>query len=40
MGTQPAEESLPWFVRAVIFVAILVVLFIIGVDLVAFAAAW
>lgn len=40
MGNTTADSSLPWFVKAVIAVALLVVLFIIGIDLLAFAAAW
>jgi hypothetical protein len=31
---------MPWFVKVVVAIALLVVLFIIGVDLLTFAAAW
>ena len=40
MSNSAADGSLPWFVKVVIAVALLVVLFIIGVDLLTFAAAW
>lgn len=40
MSNTTADGSLPWFVKVVIAVALLVVLFIIGIDLLAFAAAW
>jgi len=33
-------QSLPWFVKLIIAVAVLVVLFILGIDLLTFAAAW
>jgi len=35
--TPAADESMPWFLKAIIFVAVLVVLFIVGVDLLTFA---
>ena len=39
--SSPADDgSLPWFVKAIIVVALVVVLFIIGIDLLTFAAAW
>ena len=34
------SQSLPWFVKLIIAVAVLVALFIIGIDLLTFAAAW
>ena len=40
MSSTNTEDSLPWFVKAVIAVALMVVLFIIGIDLLTFAAAW
>jgi len=39
MANTAADQSLPWFVKAVILAALLVVLFIIGIDLLTFAAA-
>lgn len=41
MGMSNASEdgSLPWFVKAIMLVAALVALFIIGIDLIAFAGA-
>jgi hypothetical protein len=35
--TPAADESMPWFLKAVILFAVLVVLFIVGVDLLTFA---
>ncbi|WP_269750334.1 hypothetical protein [Halosimplex litoreum] len=35
--TPAADQSMPWFLKAIILVAVLVVLFIIGVDLLTFA---
>jgi hypothetical protein len=35
-----SNESLPWFVKAIIVVAVLVVLFIVGIDLLTFAGAF
>ena len=35
-----ADGSLPWFVKVVIGVALLIVIFIVGIDLLTFAAAW
>lgn len=40
MGNADDDDSLPWFLKVIIAVALLVVLFIIGVDLLAFMAAW
>ena len=40
MSGTTADDSLPWFVKVVIAVALMVVLFIIGIDLLTFAAAW
>ncbi|WP_324664510.1 hypothetical protein [Haloarcula sediminis] len=40
MSNSSTDGSLPWFVKAVIAVALLVVLFILGIDLLTFAAAW
>lgn len=37
--TTSADETLPWFVKAIIIVAVLVVLVIIGIDLLAFVDA-
>lgn len=39
MSNATADDSLPWFVKVVIAVAVMVVLFVIGIDLLAFAAA-
>jgi len=39
MANSASDQSLPWFVKAIILVAVLVALFIIGVDLLAFASA-
>jgi len=39
MSGSTTDVTLPWFLKAVILVAILVVLFIIGVDLLTFAGA-
>jgi hypothetical protein len=36
-STTGTEQSIPWFVKAVIAVAILVVIFIVAVDLLTFA---
>jgi hypothetical protein len=33
------DESMPWFLKAIIAVAILVVLFIVGIDLLTFVEA-
>jgi hypothetical protein len=38
-GTDGSDTEIPWFVKIIIGVAILVVLFIIGVDIVAFSDA-
>ncbi|WP_436930929.1 hypothetical protein [Halosimplex halobium] len=35
--TPAAEQSMPWFLKAIILVAVLVVLFIVAVDLLTFA---
>lgn len=40
MSGERADDSLPWSVKVVIAVALLVVLFIVGIDLLTFAAAW
>jgi len=40
MSNSNANDSMPWFVKVVVAIALLVVLFIIGVDLLTFAAAW
>jgi hypothetical protein len=40
MGSSTTDGSLPWFVKAIIGVAVLVVAFIVGVDLLTFAATW
>lgn len=40
MSESGADGTLPWFVKAVIVVAVLVVLFIIGIDLLTFVSAW
>jgi len=40
MSGTTTDGSLPWFVKLVIAVALLVVLFIVGIDLLTFAAAW
>lgn len=40
MGTTGDDGSLPWFVKVIIVVAVLVVLFIIGIDILTFASAW
>jgi len=40
MSNSTADGSLPWFVKVVIAIAALIVLFIIGIDLLTFAAAW
>lgn len=40
MSNSTEDGSLPWFVKAIIAVALLVVIFIIGIDLLTFAAAW
>lgn len=37
--TTGADEALPWFVKAVIIVAVLVVLLIVAIDLLAFVDA-
>ncbi|WP_324761057.1 hypothetical protein [Haloarcula montana] len=37
MSNSTADGTLPWFVKVVMVVALLVVLFIIGVDLLTFA---
>ena len=39
MSSTTADQSLPWFVKVVILVALLVVGFIIAIDLLTFAAA-
>ncbi|WP_262177391.1 hypothetical protein [Haloarcula laminariae] len=40
MGDSDTDDSFPWFLKVIIGVALLVVLFIIGVDLLTFIAAW
>ena len=40
MGNTSADDSLPWFVKAVIAITLLVLLIIIGIDILAFAEAW
>jgi hypothetical protein len=40
MESSTPDGSLPWFIKVIIAVAILVAVFIIGVDLLTFAAAW
>lgn len=40
MSNTTADSSLPWFVKVIIAIAVLVALFIIGVDLLTFAASW
>lgn len=40
MSDTADDGSLPWFVKAIIVVALAVVLFIIGIDILTFAAAW
>jgi len=40
MGNSTADGSLPWFVKVIIGVAMLVAIFIIGIDLLTFAASW
>ncbi|WP_268899210.1 hypothetical protein [Haloarcula salinisoli] len=40
MSDSAAGGSLPWFVKVIIAVALLVVVFIVGIDLLTFAAAW
>lgn len=40
MGGTADDESLPWFIKAIIVVALVVVLFILGIDILTFAAAW
>jgi hypothetical protein len=40
MSNTTANGSLPWFVKVSIAVALIVVLFIIAIDLLTFAAAW
>ena len=39
MSNSTADQQMPWFVKAVIVVAAIVALFIIGIDLLAFAGA-
>lgn len=36
---NPEEQSMPWFLRVVILITILVVLFIVAIDLLTFAGA-
>lgn len=38
-GATTADEPMPWYLKAIIVVAVLVILFVIGVDLLAFANA-
>ncbi|WP_255518369.1 MULTISPECIES: hypothetical protein [unclassified Haloarcula] len=40
MRDTTTDDSLPWFVKVVIAITLLVLLFIIGIDLLAFAEAW
>jgi len=40
MSNPTADNSLPWFVKVVIAIAVLVALFIVGIDLLTFAASW
>jgi hypothetical protein len=40
MSNTATDDSLPWFVKVVIGIALLIILFIIGIDLLTFAAAW
>ncbi|ACV49456.1 hypothetical protein [Halomicrobium mukohataei] len=37
--TGTGEQSMPWFLKMIILVAILVVLFIVAIDLLTFAGA-
>lgn len=39
MSDVSETESMPWFLKVIIFIAGLVVLFIIGIDLLTFAGA-
>lgn len=41
MGTNSGDDdaSLPWYLKVLILVAILVILFIIGIDIIAFSEA-
>lgn len=38
-GTPDQDTGLPWFVKIIILITVLVILFIIGVDIVAFSEA-
>jgi hypothetical protein len=40
MGNTSADDSLPWFVKVVIAITLLILLIIIGIDIMAFAEAW
>lgn len=40
MSNTAADDSLPWFVKVVIAIALLIILFIIGIDLLTFVEAW
>jgi len=40
MSDNAGDGSVPWFVKAIIAVAVVVVLFIIGIDILVFAASW
>lgn len=40
MGDSDADDSFPWYLKAIIAVALLVVIFIIGIDILTFVAAW
>jgi hypothetical protein len=40
MSNPSADDSLPWFVKVVIAITLLILLFILVIDLLTFAAAW
>mgnify|MGYP000135464623 CR=1 FL=1 len=37
MSETPADDALPWYLKAIIAIAVLVVLFIVVIDLATFA---
>lgn len=38
MSETPADDALPWYLKLIIAIAVLVVLFIVAIDLLTFAA--
>ena len=40
MSSSSDDDSFPWFLKVVIAITLLILLIILGIDLLTFAAAW